>query len=159
MVTDMTSIRILLALLAISLLSGCGLLGGGNSGHTPEKAQRVVSTAYRQIGTAYRPGGASPQKGFDCSGLIYWAYRSNGLRVPRTTTEQAKTGRGVGRDRMRAGDIVVFRSSTSARGLHTGIYTGGDAFIHSPRPGKKVRMENMNNYWKSNLVAVRRVIP
>lgn len=159
MVTDMTKLRIIPALIAAILLSGCGLLGGVNSGTTPEKAQRVVSTAYRQIGTAYRSGGASPKKGFDCSGLIYWAYRSNGLRVPRTTTEQAKTGRGVGRERMRAGDIVVFRSPSSPRGLHTGIYTGGDAFIHSPRPGKKVRMENMSNYWKSNLVAVRRVIP
>ena len=63
------------------LLSGCGMFRPADNGPAPVKAQKVVHTAYSQMGKQYRLGGASPQKGFDCSGLIWWAYRQNGMRV------------------------------------------------------------------------------
>ncbi len=148
-----------LGLFFLLLLSGCGLLKPAGNGPTPVKAQKVVHTAYAQMGKKYRLGGASPQKGFDCSGLIWWVYRQNGLKVPRITTEQAKAGRAVPRSLARPGDIVVFRTGQSPRGLHTGIYAGGNAFIHSPRRGERVRMESMNiPYWRKKLIAVRRVV-
>ena len=54
---------------------------------------------------------------------------------------------------------MVFRTAQSPRGLHTGIYAGGNAFIHSPRRGERVRMESMNiPYWRSKLISVRRVV-
>ncbi|WP_229772679.1 C40 family peptidase [Desulfovibrio sp.] len=111
------------------------------------------------MGKKYRLGGASPQKGFDCSGLIWWAYRQNGLNVPRITVDQARAGQSVPKNLARPGDIVVFRTGQSPRGLHTGIYAGGDSFIHSPRRGERVRMESMNiPYWRSKLISVRRVV-
>ena len=111
------------------------------------------------MGKNYRSGGASPQKGFDCSGLIWWVYNKNGVKVPRITVDQARIGQSVPREQVRPGDIVVFRTSASPRGLHTGIYAGGNSFIHSPRRGEKVRMENMDiPYWRSRLVSVRRVV-
>lgn len=148
-----------LGLLCAILLSGCGLLRPARNGPPPAKAQKVVHTAYAQMGKKYRLGGSSPQKGFDCSGLIWWAYRQNGLKVPRITTDQAKAGQAVPKSLARPGDIVVFRTGQSPRGLHTGIYAGGDAFIHSPRRGERVRMEGMNiPYWRKKLISVRRVV-
>lgn len=150
-----------LLFLCLLLLGGCGFLGqkGTSSGPTPVKAHKVVKTAYSQMGKKYRSGGASPQKGFDCSGLIWWAYRQHGVNVPRITTDQAKTGHAVPKAKPRPGDIVVFRTGNSPRGLHTGIYAGGGSFIHSPRSGERVRMESLDiPYWKSKLIAVRRVV-
>lgn len=144
--------------LVTCLLTGCGLLRPAND-DVPAKAHNVVRSAYNQIGSKYRLGGASPQKGFDCSGLIYWAYANNGLKVPRITTDQAKAGKSVSKSSAHAGDIVVFRTGSSPRGLHTGIFAGDNSFIHSPGKGKRVRLDKMDNsYWKDKLVAVRRVI-
>lgn len=149
-----------LSLTCCLLLSGCGLFRPSvDTSPAPAAARKVVSTAYSQMGKNYRSGGASPQKGFDCSGLVWWAYRVNGYRIPRVSVEQAHTGQAVAKDRARSGDIVVFRTGRSPRALHTGLYAGGNTFIHSPRQGGKVRMERMDiPYWRSKLVAVRRVV-
>lgn len=153
------ALMLTLLLSFVLLLSGCGLFRPGDDGHTPARAQKVMQTAYSQIGSKYRLGGASPQKGFDCSGLIYWAYNKNGVKVPRITTDQARTGSSVSKYSAHAGDIVVFRTGSSPRGLHTGIYAGDNSFIHSPGKGKRVRMDKMDDkYWKDRLVSVRRVI-
>lgn len=150
----------LLMLVCMSmLLAGCGLFRPTDNGPVPANAQNVMRSAYSQLGSKYRLGGASPQKGFDCSGLIYWAYAKNGVKVPRITTDQAKTGQSVPKYSAHAGDIVVFRTGSSPRGLHTGIYAGDNSFIHSPGKGKRVRMDKIDNsYWKDRLVSVRRVI-
>ena len=154
--------RVLVLPLLLSLtmlLTGCGLFRPTDDGHTPASAQKVMQSAYSQIGSKYRLGGASPQKGFDCSGLIYWAYSKHGVKVPRITTDQAKTGKSVSKFSAHAGDIVVFRTGSSPRGLHTGIYAGDNSFIHSPGKGKRVRMDKIDDkYWKDKLVSVRRVI-
>ncbi|MBO4369707.1 MAG: C40 family peptidase [Desulfovibrio sp.] len=153
------AIRLLLLILLSLMLTGCGLFNFGESDPAPAKAKKVVSTAYSQIGKQYRLGGASPSKGFDCSGLVYWVYKKNGYKIPRVTTDQAKCGTGVAERNAREGDIVVFRTSRSPRGLHTGIYAGKNSFIHSPRKGKNVKVDRMDNsYWKDKLVAVRRVV-
>ena len=151
----------LLCMLTILLLGGCGFFGqkDANIATVSPTAHKVVKTAYSQMGKQYRAGGASPQKGFDCSGLIWWAYRQHGVAVPRITTDQAKAGQAVPKSRPLPGDIVVFRTSTSPRGLHTGLYSGGGAFIHSPRKGEPVREEYLSTpCWKNTLIAVRRVL-
>ncbi|MBD5626607.1 MAG: C40 family peptidase [Desulfovibrio sp.] len=161
MLVPLRSLRYAPLLIGLLLLGGCGFFGQrtADNGPAPVKAHKVVKTAYSQMGKQYRSGGASPQKGFDCSGLIWWAYRQHGVSVPRITTDQAKTGHAVPKARPRAGDIVVFRTGNSPRGLHTGIYAGGGSFIHSPRKGERVRMESLDvPYWKSKLIAVRRVV-
>lgn len=89
------------------------------------------------MGKNYRSGGASPQKGFDCSGLIWWVYNKNGVKVPRITVDQARIGQSVPREQVRPGDIVVFRTSASPRGLHTGIYAGGQLLYPQPAQGRK----------------------
>ncbi|MDO5537425.1 MAG: C40 family peptidase [Desulfovibrionaceae bacterium] len=153
--------RIIFALVfslsAMLMLSGCGFLGSSpDDGMATPQAQKAVQAAYSQVGKPYRLGGASPRQGFDCSGLIYWAYKSNGVKVPRRTSDQIRAGYGVSRDDTLPGDIVVFRMG--ARALHTGMYAGGNSFIHSPRKGSNVRMESLSKpYWSKRLVSIRRV--
>ena len=150
-----------LALIAPFLLlsSACGFLPfGGSVSKNNVKGANVIETAQSQLGKRYRAGGASPQKGFDCSGLVWWSYKQHGINVPRITTDQAKTGKGVPKKQARPGDIVIFRTSNSPRGLHSGIYCGNGAFVHSPGKGKKVCLDKLSaSYWKGKLVAVRRV--
>ena len=94
------------------LLSGCGTTyisapDYGGRYDTSSLGARVAQTARSQIGAHYRLGGTTP-KGFDCSGLIWWAYRQHGINVPRVTDAQAKAGYGVGRGiAMRPGDIAT----------------------------------------------------
>ncbi len=149
---------VLLLFAAMFMLGGCGLFGSSSSddGVATVQAQRAVKAAYSQVGKPYRSGGASPRQGFDCSGLIYWAYKNNGVAVPRSATDQMRAGYGVSRSDTLPGDIIVFR--TGPRTLHTGICTGGNQFIHSPRKGKNVSLESIDNpYWSRRIISIRRV--
>ncbi len=153
------SLRFLFAILLLStfLLNACGTKST-KSGSKYTTGQKVAKTAHTQIGKKYVFGGESPQKGFDCSGLIWWAYKKHGISVPRVTTDQAKAGQSISSSKAKPGDIVVFKTSSSGTGLHTGIYLGDNKFIHSPRTGANVRIESIaNSYWKPKLRAVRRV--
>lgn len=162
---DTTISRRLPALCLALLLLFCGACGTMRkqpppdfSGASPQ-ARKVLQTAYSQMGRKYRLGGASPQKGFDCSGLIWWSYKRHGIKVPRITSDQAKAGRAVSKKSPRPGDIVVFRTGSSPRGLHTGLYSGNGTFIHSPRKGERVRIESIEvPYWKKKLISVRRIV-
>ena len=130
--------------------------------HMPASAlgQRIVNTAASQLGRPYRLGGASPRSGFDCSGLIYWAFQQNGITVPRVTLSQARIGAKITANRLQPGDIVVFSSGNSPHGLHTGIYIGGGRFIHSPNSRSRVRVEELHasRYWRQHLIMGRRVV-
>lgn len=147
------------------LLSGCGVTyitapnyGSSGSRYDGSVGARVAQTAKSQIGAHYRAGGTTP-RGFDCSGLIWWAYRQHGINVPRVTDSQAKAGYEVGRSPMRPGDILVFDTNRGRTGLHTGVYTGNGRFVHSPTSGKRVREDSLNQeYWKKRLIRIRRVV-
>ena len=116
----------------------------------------IAATAKSQLGRPYVFGGASPSKGFDCSGLVYWACASNGISVPRISRDQANAGQRISRNSLRPGDIVVFRIPRS--GYHTGIYIGQTNFVHSPKPRARVRIESLSvNYWDRYYVTARRV--
>ncbi len=115
----------------------------------------VLARAHRSIGTPYVFGGTKPG-GFDCSGLVQWAYQGAGIRLPRTAREQSQSGFGIrDKSKMRAGDIVAFRRRG---GYHTGIYIGDGKFIHAPRRNKRVRIESMDTgYFAHNFIGARRV--
>lgn len=153
--------QLLAAIFLLASLNGCAMFA--SKSEAPLKAgincSNVVKTAYSQIGKKYRSGGASPKKGFDCSGLVWWSYKQHGVSVPRITKDQAKAGKSVPRKAARPGDIVVFRSRNSSNGLHTGLYAGKDSFIHSPSSGKTVCLDKLSKpHWKKSLIAIRRVV-
>ncbi|WP_421903293.1 C40 family peptidase [Maridesulfovibrio sp.] len=149
------------------LISGCGktVIGysgtgsGGRISHSSLKYS-VVKSARSQIGKPYKWGGASPNEGFDCSGLVWWVYQRHGISVPRVSWQQKAVGRSVRRSDIQAGDIVLFKIPGQGKSLHTGIYSGnGYSFIHSPKSGHRVREESMEkNYWRKYYVGARRVI-
>lgn len=150
-----------LFLVLLLLVQGCGkarISPPPSTRYGAPSGSAVVAAARSQLGRPYKYGGASPQAGFDCSGLIHWSYKQHGVAVPRIATEQAKAGSVVKKSQLRQGDIVVFRIS-SRTGIHTGLYSGNGKFIHSPSSGKRIREDSMNDdYWKRRYISGRRVI-
>ena len=147
----------ILALLCLALFaSGCSLRSTPEAAeHSPKVRGTAISkTALTTVGTPYVYGGSTPAKGFDCSGLVAWAYARHGVKVPRTAKEQSILGSSVSKSALKPGDLVVFRIRS---GLHTGIYTGKGRFVHSPSSGKRVRVDDMHSkYWRGKFVAGRR---
>ncbi len=120
---------------------------------------KAVKSAKSQIGVRYVLGGTSPRTGFDCSGLIYWAYNEHGVKIPRVTKDQAYAGVPVALDNLEAGDILVFASTAAPNSLHTALYMGDKNFIHSPNSKSKVRKNSLTeNYWGSHLAFARRIV-
>lgn len=127
----------------------------GNGIVAPEES--FVDQALAHLGTRYKYGGESPS-GFDCSGLVWYvAQQSLGIKLPRTSAEQAKQGVQVSRSELQRGDLVFF-NTMGRRYSHVGIYLGGGEFVHAPSTGGKVRIEKLSaNYWKSRYNGARRL--
>jgi cell wall-associated NlpC family hydrolase len=91
----------------------------------------IVALARAQLGTRYLFGGTTPERGFDCSGLIRYIAQALHLDVPRTANEQSRVGSAIARDmsRLRPGDLLTF--GTGSRISHIGIYVGDGKFIHA----------------------------
>ncbi|MFP1681231.1 NlpC/P60 family protein [Alloalcanivorax sp. C16-1] len=106
-------------------------------------------------GVPYRLGG-SDRQGIDCSAFVQVTFQSQlGIDVPRTTDELAREGRRVGRDELRAGDLVFFK--TGFRQRHVGIYMGGDRFLHAST-SRGVMTSSLNNvYWRRHYWKARRL--
>lgn len=100
-------------------------------------AEKVLLTAYSQVGTPYRYGGTSPALGFDCSGFTRWVYSYNGIQLPRSSKEQFQVGRPVDKNDLKPGDLLMYKRGRG-NGTHIGIYAGNGMYIHSPSKGKTV---------------------
>jgi cell wall-associated NlpC family hydrolase len=113
----------------------------------------VVGVALSQLGTPYVWAGSAPG-GFDCSGLVMWAYSQVGVALPHSTYAQYGYGVPVSRDQLAPGDLVFFD------GLgHVGIYIGGDQFVHAPHTGDVVKISSLNEGWyASTYVGARRIL-
>jgi len=125
-----------------------------------DRASGLTIAARDLIGVRYRRGGTSTESGFDCSGFTRHVFETSlGLVLPRRADEQA-TAAGlvaVKREDLRPGDLVFF-NTLKRTFSHVGIYIGDNRFIHSPRPGKNVRTEDMSfAYWAKRFTGARRV--
>lgn len=119
----------------------------------------VVKAAASFIGVPYLWGGASPEEGFDCSGLTMTVYQLNGINLPRTSAEQYREGEPVDKNDLEAGDLVFFSTAGRGKVSHVGIYIGNNQFIHAPRRGKRITVERLDNtYFAKNYVGARRYI-
>jgi cell wall-associated NlpC family hydrolase len=99
----------------------------------------AVAYAESQVGAPYEWGGTNPQTGFDCSGLVVWAFGLAGVVVPRVANDQWQDEPHVAMDQLVPGDLVFFGSGDYAE--HVGIYIGNDAMIDAPHTGADVRIE------------------
>ena len=125
-------------------------------GKSTGSRRQLLRAARSAIGTPYVVGGSSPG-GFDCSGLVCWAYGNVGVKLPRTAREQSVVGTRVrDLDALQEGDIVAFRHPK--RGYHTGIYVGGGKFIHSPRRKSHVKINSLDDpYFSETFLGARRI--
>jgi cell wall-associated NlpC family hydrolase len=125
----------------------------GLAGHRPTLGQRAAALAIREVGVPYSWGGVSPASGFDCSGLVYWAYGRLGVAVPHSSYALYDVGRRVTRSRMKPGDLLFF----SGLG-HVGIYIGRGRMVHAPHTGARVQVVSLRrSAYGRSLVAVRRI--
>ncbi|CAJ1496921.1 peptidoglycan hydrolase RipC [[Mycobacterium] kokjensenii] len=103
-------------------------------------AATAVQAALTQVGTPYVWGGAAPG-GFDCSGLVMWAFHQAGINLPHSSQAQANGGQPVALSDLQPGDVLTFYSDAS----HSGIYVGDGMMIHSSTYGQPVRVVPMNS--------------
>lgn len=124
----------------------------------------VVQTALDVVGSPYQWGGTA-QNGFDCSGLIQYAYGRHGIRLPRMSRDQALAGTAIPPvlDSLLPGDILAFAARPGGTVTHVGLYIGDGKFIHSSTTG--VRMSRLQRddpdgqYWIPKWVGARRILP
>jgi len=105
----------------------------GHASHAQKLARQVVAYARRQVGVPYSWGGTSPNAGFDCSGLVYAAYRSIGREIPRSSWDQLHVGQPVGFARVRPGDLLFTEG-----GGHVQLVVSRKATISAPQTGERV---------------------
>ncbi|MEY8875040.1 MAG: C40 family peptidase [Leptothrix sp. (in: b-proteobacteria)] len=122
-------------------------------------ASDLVVSAMNFLGVPYKRGGTSVETGFDCSGFTRHVFENSvGLLLPRRSRDQAADPEllKVKRDELKPGDLVFFNTMRSAFS-HVGIYLGDGKFIHSPRTGSEVRVEDMREaYWTKRFNGARR---
>lgn len=128
-------------------------------------ADSVVATAAEAMGRPYEFGGTGANgDGFDCSGLIQYAYGKHRIALPRRSKDQARQGVKVDRklDRLKAGDLLTF-SNRGGAVTHVGLYVGAGRFIHSATRGVQVSTlsatDPYGRWWYQRWVGVRRIIP
>lgn len=165
MVEPMTS-RLVGLCLAAALLTACA--AQPTAPRTPAPATRpnvtadsgraqspVIEIALAMVGAPYAYGGADP-RGFDCSGLVWYAYSRSGFDVPRTALDLYRAARKIGLDVAAPGDLVFFQDE--AQLSHVGIYLGGERFVHAPASGRSVSIANLDDaYYRMHLVGVGRI--
>jgi cell wall-associated NlpC family hydrolase len=120
--------------------------------------QKVITDALNLIGIRYRRGGGDAERGFDCSGFVRYVYQEAlGLVLPRTSREISRTGEPVEKSELQPGDLVFFKTMRHAFS-HVGIYLGDNQFVHAPRPGGAVRVEDIRDrYWMKRYNGARRI--
>ncbi|AWH89846.1 bifunctional murein DD-endopeptidase/murein LD-carboxypeptidase [Limnobaculum parvum] len=177
-------LRLAPAVAAIVMLSGCGSLSStaeaSNSKHAQAQKERqglslqstqdefesmvknvdIKSKILNQYagwkGVRYRMGGTN-KSGVDCSSFVQITFREQfGLALPRSTSMQQNLGQQIKREKLRPGDIVLFRSGSTGR--HVGIYIGNDNFVHASTSNGVIISSLNERYWNSRYHQGRRIL-
>ena len=132
-----------------------GTAAGGKESAVPDPVRsRIVFTALQMVGVPYRYGGETPE-GFDCSGLVQYAYREAGIHVPRTALEQLHSSAPIPLADAGPGDLLFFRSKDNS---HVGIYLGQGRFVHAPSTGSRVSIASFSDpYYRRNFLRAGRM--
>ena len=148
-------------LLARGLIERVQQVGNAAATHVDNvtsAAGDIVVSAMGVLGLPYKRGGNSFDTGFDCSGFVKALYAQTlGKVLPRSAAEQAAQTTTIEKEELQPGDLVFFNTMRRAFS-HVGIYVGEGKFIHSPKPGAQVRIEDMHTgYWDKRYDGARRV--
>jgi cell wall-associated NlpC family hydrolase len=122
-------------------------------------AQDVILQGLKLVGVRYRFGGNNEDSGLDCSGFVRLVFKDSiGASLPRTAREMSEVGQEIDNGQLKPGDLVFFNTMRRAFS-HVGIYLGDNHFLHAPRAGAEVRVENMDSsYWLKRYNGARRII-
>lgn len=128
-----------------------------------QKARETAMTKLMgQLGKPYQWGGSSPHTGFDCSGLVWYAYKDLvKFRIPRTANEMyhLRDASPIKRESLEKGDLVFFRINGRGTADHVGVYLGNGKFIQSPRTGKDIQISALSeDYWQRHYIGARRMM-
>ncbi len=122
------------------------------------KALKAIEEASKYIGTQYHWGGSTPQTGFDCSGLMQWAYAQSGVQMPRVTYDQIDAANATAVESvgdLKPGDLVFFASAGDVH--HVGMYLGDHQFLHAPHTGDVVKVSSLDEpYYQQQFAGGRR---
>ena len=133
------------------------------SDHLRDTTEKVVKRLQAQLGKPYVWGGVSPKRGFDCSGLVFFAYNQHLLsRLPRTANEMYhfKRAHPVAKNELKRGDLLFFAiHSMGEHADHVGVYLGDGNFIESPRTGLTIRISHFDgDFWQDHYLGARRIL-
>lgn len=127
-----------------------------SSGGT-ELGRQIADYALQFVGYNYTWGGASPETGFDCSGLMYYVYQQFGYTLNRVACDQARNGVHVDPSDMQPGDLICFYSGDDYIG-HVGMYIGNNMFVHAANSRTGVVTTELSGYYQDRGYEVRRII-
>ncbi len=133
------------------------------SDHLRVTTEKVVERLQAQLGKPYVWGGTSPKQGFDCSGLVFFAYNQHLLsRLPRTANEMYhfKRAHPVAKNQLKRGDLLFFAiHSQGEYADHVGVYLGAGDFIEAPRTGLNIRISHFDgDFWQDHYLGARRIL-
>lgn len=125
----------------------------------PSQAQEAAIFALALLDRRYRFGGANPESGLDCSGMVGWIYdQVAGLKLPRSAAQIAASTRALPRESLQPGDLVFFDSGGGPH-THMGIYAGNGRFIHAPSSrSKQVRIDSLDQGWFASRISGLRTL-
>ncbi len=95
-----------------------------------DKTDTLITLAKSKLGNSYAPAKAGPDH-FDCSGFVYYLFKTNDIAIPRSSLAQSKAGKHLSREEIQKGDILFFDTANRHHVNHSGIYLGEGKFIHS----------------------------
>jgi cell wall-associated NlpC family hydrolase len=154
----MSAMQKLSLLLLLTLVTACGSAPVHQDSARNDQMNDLVMYAMSLAETPYQYGGSSARSGFDCSGYVGHVYREVlDIKLPRTTNALSVVGESLRQSDLRPGDLVFFDTQRRPYS-HVGIYVGEGKFVHAPKTGSRIQVENMElNYWRSRYNGARRV--
>jgi cell wall-associated NlpC family hydrolase len=147
------NIALFVALFALAACGGDPPLRPADATTSP--GHRAALAALAQVGVPYRYGGQSPS-GFDCSGLVHYAYLEAGVATPRTTRQLWSVARTIEQNELQAGDLLFFR--IDGKMSHVGMYLGERRFVHAPQSGHTVSVASLEMpFYRQALIRAGRI--
>ena len=148
----------------MTLIAGCALFGSSEDSLRDD----IVEAALDQVGEDYHYGGADPDDGFDCSGLVFYSYGKAGIKLPRSAAAQHASGHAVTFEHAKPADLLFYNfhdrkkgdpGSGPGRGLHVVLYLGKGKGVHAPVSGGEVeKIDVTEKQWRTRFIGARRII-
>ena len=125
-----------------------------NLKNVPGARGKILTESKKHIGIPYSFGSKDPSTGFDCSGYVSYVYKKSiDFTLPAGSKNQFSSGGGVmvGFEQLKPGDLMFF-SHNGRQIQHVGIYIDENHFIHAPRTGRRISIDELGRYWKQKFV-------